>query len=250
MTWHSLPSDLFAKVLLHMSLPQLRLLKAVSSATANTCRAVLRSKEWCLNGNMNGNLFYMDEELKTQCSSYKLPLKVTIFHDRFKEGCKCIATVYRLKLLRMTDHGVMLNPRDIHEWSGERQLDDSIDTIIGDMCIEIHGQGIVGSEYSLRRMIQQMMRVHGSDNVDRGSFADKLNTIQEADVDEYGNYSVGGKGNDELPLNTLLSNICSASEITPGRWEVHEAPFSGQNGRDFCEMDVLTMCQMGLGLFV
>jgi hypothetical protein len=179
-----------------------------------------------------------------------LPLKVTIFHDRFKEGCKCIATVYRLKLLRMTDHGVMLNPRDIHEWSGERQLDDSIDTIIGDMCIEIHGQGIVGSEYSLRRMIQQMMRVHGSDNVDRGSFADKLNTIQEADVDEYGNYSVGGKDNDELPLNTLLSNICSASEITPGRWEVHEAPFSGQNGRDFCEMDVLTMCQMGLGLFV
>ena len=246
MRWQLLPPELLAHVLARLSLPQLRLVKAVSRATANTCRRVLRSDEWCV----DANWYHMQEELKAQYSSYKLPMTVSMFDEDFDDGHQCIATVHRLKLGRMNAADCeLLDTRNVEEcWSVERLDDKSIDTIILDICIEIHGRGIAGSEYMLRRMIQDAMREHGNENAIRLRKADKIHTAQE-EARLSGEFRFGMEA-EQMSLTDLLFNICPATEITKGYWEVHDAPHSAQSGRESCPMTVLTMCGMGLRLFV
>ena len=245
MRWSSLPPELLVHVFAHLTLPRLRLLKAVSRATAQTCRSVLRSAEWC----KGTNRFEVEEELKTQSHSYKLPMTVSMFHRDFKDGHKCIATVHRLKLLRLLeDAGDYLNTRDRKEWEYERLNDDSTFTVVGEMCIEIHGEGVVGSEYALRNVLQEVMRQRGRTKFSRGLKADELNGSYE-DVDEDGEVCVT-RGGTEMSLHDLLRNICPVTEIAHGVWEVHQEPCSMQGEYEHMSLNVLDMCKMGLGLFL
>jgi hypothetical protein len=245
MRWQSLPPELLGHVLLHLSLPQLRLVKAVSRATANTCRRVVRSYEWT--DDTRFNCFYMNEEMKTQFSSYKLPMTVSLFDEHFDDWHKCIATVHKLKLGRMKAFGELLNAHDREVWSPRSLNDDSTDTIILEMCIEIHGRGIAGSERALRRMLQQALREHGNDD-DAHDTSDEVNTILEV-RDQNGDACIVARPEgDKMSLTTLLQNICPATQLRKGKWTVHRAPFS--QVWNSCDMNVLHMCAMGLNLFL
>ena len=248
MSWHLLSPDLVAKVLGHMWLPQLRLLKAVSRSMATACRAVLRGNQSC----DGPRWFHLTSELKTQqLSSYKLPLTVSIFDGDFDDDKKCIATVHRLKLMRINDDGDILNARDVHEWKDDRMRDDTIETVVSEMCIEIHGQGICGSEYTLRKLLQQVLRERGRNERARGQTADQVNAyIEEVDPKD-GWCSLGKKrGAKQMSLDTLLGQICPATELAKNRWEVHEAPFSLHEDHDYIPLSVIYMCELGLDLFV
>ena len=137
------------------------------------------------------------------------------------------------------------------QWMYDRMRDDSIDTIVSEMCIEIHGQGICGSEYTLRKLLEQVLRERGRNERARGKKADEVNAYNE-EVDPKDEWCALVKkgGVKEMSLDTLLRNICPATELTKNRWEVHEAPHSLVADRDYYALNVLDMCQMGLGLFV
>ena len=62
LSWLEFPSELRHAILQRLSLPQLRLLKAVSRAMANNCRAVLRSEAW---QEIPINLIALEAELKS-----------------------------------------------------------------------------------------------------------------------------------------------------------------------------------------
>ena len=258
MRWSSLPPELLAHVLAHLTLPRLRLLKAVSRATAQTCRSVLRSPEWC----KGTNRFEVEEELKTQSHSYKLPMTVSLFHDDFEDGHKCIATVHRLKLLRMNDNGGYQNTRGgAREWEHVgRHNNDPTTTIVGEMCIEIHGEGVVGSEYALRNMLQEVMRQRCCGDACARRTAAELNTSRIV-------WSCSWSGREscdkkirpasdatrpEMSLHDLLEEICPATQIAQGVWAVHQMPCSMQGDGEYehCVMNVIEMCRMGLDLFV
>lgn len=66
--WLEFPAELRHAILQRLSLSQLRLLKTVSRAMANNCRAVLRSEVW---QKIPINLIALEAELKTQLHAYK-----------------------------------------------------------------------------------------------------------------------------------------------------------------------------------
>lgn len=226
MRWQSLPPELLVHVLVHLTLPRLRLVKAVSRATANACRRALRSDEW----RSNKNLDAMDAELKTKID-YKLPMTVCFFPNTLNKH-KCLATIYELKLLRTDSDGAYIDLRKRRNWC-DNQDDDSTQTWVGAMCIEVHGEGIAGSEHALRTMIQSVLRERGE-----CQYADELADTLTPHYDKFGGLK------EQMPLQELLECICPVSEVQKGRWKVHDSP----SHQDF--MSVWEMCAMGLDLFV
>ena len=232
MSWQSLPPELLVHVLVHLNLPRLRLVKAVSRATANACRRTLRSDEWRSD---DENLDAMDAELKTKID-YKLPMTVCFFPRDLKT---CLATIYELKLLRTDSDGVYHDLRN-NGWNRTRD-DDPVYTCVGAMCIEVHGEGIAGSEHALRKMMQSALRERGHSRFAQGELADRLT----------GAYDVQGATKQErMRLDDLLAQICAVTEVQKGRWEAHEAPCPCECDYDQHFMSVWEMCEMGLDLFV
>ena len=230
MSWQSLPPELLVHVLVHLNLPRLRLVKAVSHATANACRRTLRSDEW----RSDENLDAMDAELKTKID-YKLPMTVCFFP--YHLDTKCLATIYELKLLRTDSDGVYYDLRN-NGWNRTRD-DDPVYTWVGAMCIEVHGEGIAGSEHALRKMMQSVLRKRGKSQFSKGELADRLTDRAECAV-----------ADGRMRLHDLLAQICPVTEVQKGRWEALEAPRSCEDhcGQNF--MSVWEMCEMGLDLFV
>ena len=249
--WSWLPPELCRAILHHLSLVQLRLLKTLSRATANHCRSVLRSEIWQL---VPGNNFALEEELKTQLFSYKLPLTVTCFWRHFPKHAPCLATIHRLKLIRLDHNGDHLTTPP---WTVNN--DDDVQTVITDMCIEVHGYGICGSETALRQVLQQAIGnrgVPGASPPD-GWSTEKLKTQLwpykvEADPFPYnGVWQVSSTGGEEVPLDDVLQEICIAVEVRKGHWEVSDPPPSLQGPYDgWGYANLLHLCQLGSKLFL
>ena len=242
-----LPAELRLAILQLLSLSQLRLLKTVSRAMANGCRAVLRSEAW---QDLPLNLIALEAELKTQLHAYKLPLTVSIYSDHFPRDAPCIATVHRLKLARI-DHDEAACDVSPEAWARAwvRKEDDMVFTSITDMCIEVHGVGICGSETSLRIALQEEMRRRGTTKLSgkgRIDVADCLWPYHVWHHEDGWSLGYGNQVGGELKLDDLLSMMEIATEVRKGVWQKHEPPHSSQNGFDYCgELDLLRLCRLG-----
>ena len=255
-TWHWLPPELRRLVLQCLSLPQLRLLKAVSRAMASDCRAVLRSEAWQA---IPLNQIALEAELKTQLHAYKLPLTVSVCSRLFPPDAPCIATVHRLKLARV-NHDEAVSDVGPEAWVkryGPATREDTF-TCVTDMCIEVHGVGICGSETSLRIALQEELRKRGmykpgpDNKIDgREDYAQALWPYQIEPHEDGWSMGHTGKHTDDVELDELLGQMEIATEVRKGVWWRHEKPHSDQNGFDYCgELDLLALCRLGSKLFV
>ena len=244
--WSTLPAELCRAILLHLSLPQLRMLKALSRATASCCRAVLRSEAW---QEIPLNDIALEAELKTQLHAYKLPLTVSVCSFLFPPDAPCIATVHRLKLTRV-NHDEAASDVSPEAWVKRygAETRESTFTSITDMCIEVHGVGVCGSETSLRIALQEEVRRRGSSEAVHGK-RDWAQALWPYKIEVHSDgWSMGctGKHNDAVELDDLLSLMEIATEVRKGVWKRHEKPHSGENGFDYCgEIDLLALCRLG-----
>lgn len=268
--WHWLPPELRRLVLQCLSLPQLRLVKAVSRAMASDCRAVLRSKAWQIKG---ANHYALQEELKTQLQSYRLPLMVSCFPKFFPDKAPCFAVIHRLRLNRINNYGDSLNADDITTWEYTRDNSD-VSTIVSDMCIEVCGHGICGSMTTLRQVLQEAMRERGVEGYWRRQGKDWTTKkvveglwkyeVTEHDGEEAGTWSLsprlcvpspsGKRFNapDEVPTDMVLESLEFVTEVRDDGGCMHnECPYNMENEYDYCgSMDPLYMCRLGSKLFV
>lgn len=257
----TLPTDLWLKILHPLSLPQLRLLKAVSRATANQCRAVLRSKAW---QRLGPNAFTLEEELRTPVHRYKLPLTVSIFKEAFPIAKPLIATVHRLKLARINGEGELVDAPSQKDWAYQnlalsRVQFPKVRTVITDMCIEVHGRGICGSEAALRQVVlEELVARGGTDDKDcddddyysgyhvivQWSLEELIAGmyIYDVETNEDGWSVTERKGGFEVPIDVLLCGMEIVTEVQKGVWKVHGEPGHMLSGGD---MDVVRLCQHG-----
>jgi hypothetical protein len=247
--WRALPVELCQAILLHLLLPQLRLLKTVSRAMANSCRAVLRSEAW---QKIALNQIALEAELKTQLHAYKLPLTVSIFSAFFPEDAPCIATVHRLKLARVNCNEVACDTSP-EAWKFVPADDDDTFTSITDMCIEVHGVGICGSETSLRITLQEEMRRRGTPKPTgfKVNTADALWPYKIEPEEDGWSIVHGNEWVNEVKLDRLLDRMEIVTEVRKGVWWMHEPPHSGQNGFEHCgELSLLGLCRLGSKLLL
>ena len=241
--FNSLPAELRNAILQCLSLSQLRLLKAVSRAMANGCRAVLRSEAW---QDVPLNLIALEAELKTQLHAYKLPLTVSIFSAWFPTHAPCIATVHRLKLARVNCDEVACNASP-EAWVRTADDDDTFISIT-DMCIEVHGVGICGSETSLRIALQEEMRRRGTPKPP-GFKIDMAEALWPFRVELHADgWSLVHENEwvNQVKLDRLLDRMEITTEVRKGVWQTHEPPHSDQNGFDHCgELSLLGLCRLG-----
>ena len=250
-----IPAELRHAILLRLSLTQLRLLKAVSRGMASDCRAVLRSEAW---QEIPLNLVMLETELKTQLHAYKLPLTVSVCGRLFPPDAPCIATVHRLKLGRV-NHDEAASDVSPEAWVKRygAEAPDNAFTSITDMCIEVHGVGICGSETSLRIALQEELRRRGKFKRADGKIdgrEDYAQAVWPYKIELHADgWSMGhaGKHTDDVELDDLLSQMEVATEVRKGVWWRHEKPHSGENGFDYCgELDLLALCRLGSKLFL
>ena len=243
--WHGLPPELQCAILHHLSLLRLRLVKMVSRAMANRCRAVLRSEAWQV---IPLNQIALEAELKTQLHAYKLPLTVSVCGRLFPPDAPCIATVHRLKLGRVNRDEVAsdVSPKAWVKRYGAEARDDTF-TSITDMCIELHGVGICGSETSLRIALQEELRRRGTSEILYGkNWAQALWPYQIEPHSDGWSMGHTGEYGDEVGLDDLLSSMEIATEVRKGVWWRHEKPHSDQNGFDYCgELNLLALVRLG-----
>ncbi|MBD40746.1 MAG: hypothetical protein CMB11_10380 [Euryarchaeota archaeon] len=152
--------ELWQLVLGHLSLMQLRLLKTVSRGMANHCRRVLRSCEWQA---WRANEHALEMEVATQAPlNYSLPLLVVFLEDHLvTDDGMCFGTIHRLKLKLFNRRDETASAPDslcLSNWSHRTLEDGGMYGIrVVDMLIDVHGHGLCGSEYALRRVLADAM---------------------------------------------------------------------------------------------
>ncbi len=267
--WHWLPPELRRLVLQCLTLPQLRLLKAVSRAMASDCRAVLRSKAWQIKG---VNHHALQEELKTQLQSYRLPLTVSCFPSSFPVDAPCLATVHHLQLARLDDYGDPLDANDVATWGAKCNRNENVSTIVNEMCIEVHGRGICGSLTMLRQVLQEEMRARGKDwehslyynktHWNAKKVTEGLWKYEVTEDGEEGYWEVNDrlcmpspcgkyfKAPEEVPTDMLLENLVLVTEMRPGYRFFNDVPCTGESGFDGDVLHPLHLCRLGSKLFV
>ena len=252
-----LPVDLWLIVLRHMSLMQLRLLKTVSHSMANRCRRVLRSKEWQA---WSANDYALEREVATQATqSYTLPMTVHIL-DNHLQRLLLYGTIHRLKLKLVRRKKTDVRPFDsllASNWS-LFHLGDSgdIDVQVIDMLIDVHGHGLCGSEYALRRLLADVV-LEGKHTFEHHQAVEHLaqslcDTHIRQEVEEDGTPSWGDveENGTQMPLWQLLQQITPVTNIGGELgWSMHRITHQNQHGRDMAYLDVLHLCANCPGLF-
>jgi len=252
-----LPAELWLVVLRHMSLMQLRLLKTVSHSMANRCRRVLRSKEWQA---WSVNDYALECEVSTQATqSYTLPMTVRFLDDHLQMR-PLRGTIYRLKLKlvrRVKTDVRAIDSLLASNWS-LFHLEDPGDANVPvvDMPIDVHGYGLCGSEYTLRRLLADVV-LGESHAVLNHRAADHLaqrlcDTRITQEVEEDGTPSWGDVAEDgcHMPLWQLLHHICPVTNIGGDlEWTMHRVTHQHQYGRDEAYLDLLHLCANFPSLF-
>tara|TARA_B100001057_G_scaffold82090_1_gene77608 strand:+ start:4818 stop:5594 length:777 start_codon:yes stop_codon:yes gene_type:complete len=152
--------ELWQLVLGHLSLMQLRLLKTVSRGMANHCRRVLRSSEWQA---WKANEHALEMEVATQAPlNYSMPMDVVFLEEQLvTDAGMCFGTIHRLKLRlfnRRDETARAVDSLCLSNWSHNNLEDHGMyDIRVVDMLIDVHGHGLCGSEYALRRVLADAM---------------------------------------------------------------------------------------------
>lgn len=252
-----LPADLWRVVLRHLSLWQLRLLKTVSHSMANRCRRVLRSKEWQA---WAINDVALQAEVATQATrSYALPMAVRFLEDCLTEA-PLLGTIHRLKLTLVRRKKNDFTPVDslvASNWS-LFNLDRNAhgyDLHVVDMLIEVHGYGLCGSEYALRRVLADVVLEkhrfkHGE--AAQAQLASELCSLQiSQDLHEDGTPSCCDYDEDgtQTPLWGLLQQIGPVTNVGgKDDWCMHRLTHQNEHGRNMTYIDLLHLCANCPGL--
>ena len=244
-----LPRELQLAVLHRLSLAQLRLLKFVSRTMANRCRAVLRSESW---QDVDENRMDLEMELNTQRHSYRFPFCVSFFPQHFPEDKPCIATVHYLKLARCSEESLEYLPKGHKHYHFTEDSDCAEDVqlrdweVITDMCIELHGHGVVGSDDTLRKLLQTILRERGCDDVARDPTRQHdANTVWTFRLkqSEVGDFHYEPTGRKKMPLRDLLHHAKMVTEVAKNKWMVHEHTWAGiHEYLDYCRMSLFSLC--------
>lgn len=241
MAWRNVPDELCVKVLVHLKLHTLRLLKTVDYRTANLCRRVIRRREWQRLGN---NHYDLVEELSDSLDQLCFPLTVSILEDRFKNpkhpqnpytrsadtigrGPPLLAKIHKINLLCICE-GYRAAP----------DFEDTKDTDklhrIVDLCVEVPGIGIVSSESGLRMLLENIVRERGvrlfpmpKNTYIRKSLS-KLISGWQYDYDSDGQFT-GMHSNDStntMSALELLDSMMIVTEISHNEFAGHAGPYS------------------------
>ena len=251
-----LPAELWLIVLRHMSLMQLRLLKTVSHSMANRCRRVLRSKEWQA---WSANDYALEREVATQATqSYTLPMTVRIL-DEHLQMRPLHGTIHRLKLKLVRRVKTDARPIDsllASNWSLFHLEDPGdVNVQVVDMLIEVRGYGLCGSEYTLRRLLADVV-LGGSHAAENHEAAEHLaqrlcDTRITQEVEEDGTPSWGDVEEDgcQMPAWQLFAHIGPVTNIGGElEWTMHRVTHQNQHGRDLAYLDLLHLCANHPGL--
>ena len=168
--WGHLPMEVRQKILAYLKLHSLRYLKTVNKSMANDCRCVIRSEDW---QDMEWNNWQLEEDVNGSMRQISFPFTVCILKDWFKPpsyfsdnivrksaNTLLFATIHSIDVLCTisTTSGIekisvkkamKLNPNDVEQIQ------------IVDLCIEVHGYGIVSSEPCLRLLLQEIVCERG-----------------------------------------------------------------------------------------
>lgn len=246
--------ELWQLVLGHLSLMQLRLLKTVSRGMANHCRRVLRSEEW---QTWRANEHALEMEVATQAPlNYSLPLPVVFLEDHLvTEAGMCFGTIHRLKLKLFNRRDETASAPDslcLSNWSHRNLEDDGMyDIRVVDMLIDVHGHGLCGSEYALRRVLADAMDQTITANCK--SFKECIcNTTIEQSVDA-DNKPVSGcvrrSEKEQWSLFTLLQEIRPVTCVGgPYGYATHCVTHQNEYGRVQSDIDLVHLCANYPGL--
>lgn len=252
---NELGPELWQLVLGHLSLMQLRLLKTVSRGMANRCRRVLRSEEWQA---WRANEHALEMEVATQAPlSYALPLHVVFLEDHLTMpgAGECFGTIHRLKLKLFNRRDETAHAPDslcLSNWS-HRNLEDGgvYDIRVVDLLIDVHGHGLCGSEYALRRVLADaIMQTTVTDRTWLAGFV--CNTTIEQTVDAhnnpiYGTVRPGEKA--QWSLFRLLEEIRPVTNVGgPYGYLTHRVTHQNEYGRAQSEIDLVHLCANRPGL--
>ena len=214
--------ELQREVFCRFDLLQLRLLKATSHEVANLCRAVLRSEEWQAD---RMNAYLLKEELKMARHEYRLPLVVDLDHSM----TSTFATIHALKLERRDARSAGRGPR-------VAALDPTHDMAIREICMEVHGHGIVTSVAALRYVLASLLRRDS----DQEQLA--LHTFHPARLD-------GRRDFLEEPVDSILSDMLPCTEVRKGIFWPHHRPCWVRGKRCHEFVSVFTLWKEGLEVF-
>ena len=232
-SWYSLSADLYVRILIRLPLHVLCGLKAVSRATANTCRRVLRSEEW---QDMDQNEFDLRAALGGSPQQIQFPFTVSVLADYFggpgpdyqfngHEGDKyLLATVHRLKIMSFDNDAERV---PFHE--ALRMNADDIRQVLVDVCIEIHGYGIVSSEQQLRSVLETIVQRRGARRFPMqksAALAASNGRISGLELKHLpnGDWIITGDNFDNNVMLTrfLLDNMLVVTKVAKDKWMHHD----------------------------
>lgn len=245
--------ELWQLVLSHLSLMQLRLLKTVSRSMANHCRRVLRSTEWQA---WRANDYAMEMEVATQAPlSYALPLSVLFLEEYLvTDAGQCFGTIHRLKLKLFNRRDETASAPDSlcpSNWSQTNLEDGGMYGIrVVDMLIDVHGHGLCGSEYALRRVLADAM---GKTVTAWKSYKECIcNTTIEQSVDADNNPVSGcvrPSETEQWSLFELLQEIRPVTYVGgPFGAMTHCVTHQNEYGRAQNDIDLVHLCANNPGL--
>ena len=255
-----LAPELWQLVLGHLSLMQLRLLKTASRGMATHCRRVLRSPEWQA---WTANEHAMEVEVATQAAqNYTLPMTVALFSKDLCAECdRCFATIHRLKLKLFNRRNDYASPDSSKpsNWSWEH-LEEGGDYGIHvvDMLIDVHGRGLCGSEYALRRVLADAMEQRVSRGDDGHGPDERAQEMCDTLIEEVvgdDNNPVWGGGRvrrhekHQCSFWRLLHEIMPVTDVGgPHRWMTHCVTHQVEYGYKRADVDLLHLCANCPGL--
>ena len=255
--WRELPPELRVNILTRLSLPTLRALKRLGRAMANDCRRTIRSEEW--QGFHHLNSLLLEAEVSSCVNDLKLPLKVSVLDDRFRGRHRdmyvrsgdehLLATIHRMSILCIDENGdrMVLTPGSSCEaWSDMKE--DNFRFYLTDLCVEVHGHGIVSSELGLRMLLDRIIQERGVRlcPVRRNVEVPKRVADMHYDYDKNGHYEGYSLGYDHLKLPRLLDEMCIVTEVAQGKYCHHECTYDEYVGRLY---SVWEFMRQGLGPF-
>lgn len=256
--WNWLPPELRVKILTRLELRTLRALKCMGRDMANDCRRTIRSEAWQDFDWVN--MMFIELALSNNIRHLKLPMTVSVLDSRFRHGSEehghcCVkrrggqylmATLHSINIMCL-DHNcdpVVLSPES-KAWDDMKG--DNFTFYIIDLCIDVHGYGIISSETELRMLLDRIIYKRGARRcppvrkIDK--FPKRLKNVNYS-YDEHGvcHAESFNEFPDELPTSVLLDSIYPIAEVARDKFVHYVCPFG-----DGCIYSVFLL--MGRGYF-
>jgi len=233
--WHSLHWDLREHILLFLELAELKALKCLNMETANACRRTLRSERW--QEHDYRNTLQLEDEVCGSFRHLKFPLTVSIEDKRFgnlENGWRSrvsrgdqylLATIHRMNLLAYDEYGEQVDLKDRSFW---RTIQPTWSYRIGliDLCVEVHGYGIVSSETGLRMLIEKVIQERGKRECWPRGRSKKRISDWEFNYNDEGLCDCVVEVDSAITTKDLLEGMRVRTQISENKYLSHDCPLN------------------------